>query len=425
MIVLNNHRSTYLPSCKLGILDKESSFFAKYFIPVFIFFIGYVAVSPFFFNFGWRGIHYLTLMSVFYAFFLLVEDLKIKKWFLFLTLSVVITSCISAIYWADPRYVLSSVFFIFSALLIQYVNNKVLNKLITFASFFMLAIMILAVAGFFIAYSGIQPLFSFPNPDGRPNFFFYTTLTNSFSGNFIRPSGIYDEPGALILFICSIAALRHLLSKDNRLTWMILVLGFITFSLAHLIYVFFHLLAEKLSLQNLVRLVSIILIGAIVFIISGAHGFIGDKVFSRFTISESGSFEGDNRSFRFFNAIDHMSKNPKSILFGADPICRFEYDVCKQKFPPMGENPLSPLVFQGIFVAWPYYLFVTLLLISPCFGKRYFVAFGMGLLFIQRPSILGLGSSMIALLTIYITYSSCYMKKFRSTSLSFLKYDRA
>ncbi len=69
----------------------------------------------------------------------------------------------------------------------------------------------------------------------------------------------------------------------------------------------------------------------------------------------------------------------------------------------MGENPLSPLVQQGIFISWPYYVTLAILFISPVFGRKYIVSFAFGALLLQRPYMVGIGYSLIGLLVVATT----------------------
>ena len=75
----------------------------------------------------------------------------------------------------------------------------------------------------------------------------------------------------------------------------------------------------------------------------------------------------------------------------------------EKNFPPMGENPLSPLVQQGILISWPYYVTLAILFISPVFGRKYIVSFAFGALLLQRPYMVGIGYSLIGLLVIATT----------------------
>ena len=72
----------------------------------------------------------------------------------------------------------------------------------------------------------------------------------------------------------------------------------------------------------------------------------------------------------------------------------------------MGENPLTPLVYGGLFLNWPYYVLLIFFLVTPLFGKKYFVVFGMALLFSQRPYIMYVSYSLAAVLTAFLTIKS-------------------
>ena len=126
---------------------------------------------------------------------------------------------------------------------------------LTLATAFMLVLLIGAIIGFALALNGAQPLFDIANSDGRPNYFYYTTFSNMRWGNVIRSSGLYDEPGAFSYMICAVSALRHLRGRDARVTWLMLGMGFVTLSLAHLVYVLLHALAERSSFRNVVGIV--------------------------------------------------------------------------------------------------------------------------------------------------------------------------
>jgi hypothetical protein len=260
-----------------------------------------------------------------------------------------------------------------------------------------------AIIGFVLALNGVQPLFEIANSNGKPNYFFYTTFSTIRWGNVIRPSGFYDEPGAFSFIICAVSALRHLRGRDTRVTWLMLGMGFITLSLAHLVYVLLHVLAERLRFRNVVGIVATLLPVMLLAGYLGGVEILEKRLFSRATITESGELVGDNRSWRMVNAAEHLGAHPKSILFGADPSCRFEQDICKKKFPLMGENPISPLVSNGIFISWPYYLTLAILFIAPLFGRKFIVSFAFGALLLQRPYMLGIGYSLIGLLVVATT----------------------
>lgn len=369
-------------------------------------FYGLVMISPLFPYFGIRGT-FLTL-ALFAVTFVVFGGtrIRLRYSFLFLSLTVLILACVPAVYWMDARYVLASIFLILALMLLQIIDSGVMESFLTFATGLILVLLAGAVIGFVLALNGVQPLFEIANSDGKPNYFLYTTFSTVRWGNVIRPSGFYDEPGALSFMICAIAALRHLHGRDNRVTWLMLGMGFVTLSLAHLVYVLLHAMAERLNFRNFVGIVATLLPILLAAGYLGGFDILEKRLISRVTISESGELVGDNRSWRMINAAEHLSARPQSIFFGADPSCRFDQNTCKEKFPMMGENPLSPLVANGIFISWPYYLALAILLIAPVFGRKYIVSLAFGALLLQRPYMLGIGYSLIGLLVVAATIGS-------------------
>lgn len=384
-----------------------SSIYINNLLPYFIFAMSFVVMSPLFNLFGWRGIYNIILIGALSAIFIFMGSLKIKKWFLYLVFIVFITSAITSIYWNDLRYLLANIFLIFAMFLMQYATKNAINKVVTLATWFFSLLLIGAAIGYILAFLGIKPLLQFPNPDGRANYFFYTTLTNVFAGNWIRPSGIYDEPGALSLYVCAVAAARHLLCRDNKATWFMLLLGFITFSLAHLIYVFFHLISENFTRKNIRRFTAMGVLAVTIVFATGLNKTIEVKLIQRLAIDETtGSIKGDNRSFRIYNATKLMKENHSIIFFGGDPSCRFEYSECKKLFPPIGENPLTPLFTGGLFISWPYYLIIAAFLMAPLKNKKTFVLFGFAFLMMQRPSVLYLSGATATAFLVYLYFIS-------------------
>ncbi len=394
-------------------IKSRGSYFKRKALPWMVFFLALVAGSPVLPYFGWRGIYTLAAVLVISIAYVLWRNECIKWWFVILFMMMLVTSTITATYWGDFRYTFALVFLYSSFFLVQYMDWRSFDRFVDLASLFLAVLLVFSVAGYILAAFGAGPLFSFPNPGGQPNYYFYTTLTNVYQGDFIRPSGIYDEPGRLSLYVCSVAAIRHLMNKDSRMTWVILLLGFVTFSLAHLVYAIFHFISERWSKQFISMMLMIAATGSMLFLFSGVGSVFEEKLLSRAVVAEDGILAGDNRSFRMYNAADLVASDHRVFWFGADPSCRFDYDVCKAKFPLMGENPLFPLVSNGILVSWPYYGAVFVFLVSPLFGRKYWVVFGFGLLMLQRPEVMGVGVSMLAAIILWLLFYLIGMRKRR------------
>ncbi len=309
--------------------------------PIFVIvmvFYGLIMISPVLSHFGVRGIFvtpalFATLFVVFGGI-----EIRLKGWFLFLSMTVLLLACMPALFWMDARYTLASMFLIFSLFLLQFTDSRAVEQFLTLATALMLVLLIGAIIGFVLALNGVQPLFEIANSDGRPNYFFYTTFSTVRWGNVIRPSAFYDEPGAFSFMICAVAALRHLRGRDTRVTWVMLAMGFITLSLAHLVYVLLHAMAERLRIRNVVGIVVTLLPLMLVAGHLGAFEILDKRLLSRVTITASGEVVGDNRTGKMANAAAHLGAHPGSILFGAHPSCRFDQITCKNKFPLMGET---------------------------------------------------------------------------------------
>ncbi len=377
--------------------------------------IGMMMMSPVFTYLGMRGVFGIVAsMAVLFVVFK-GGDILLNDWFAGIALVVILLSFVPAIYWTDARYVLSPVFLIFSLFLIQLADQRALDAFVTFSTTLMLVLVAGGIIGFILAFNGVQPLFDIANNDGRPNHFFYTTFSNSIF-RVIRPSGIFDEPGTLSFMVCGVAAIRHLSGRDSRVTWLMLGMGFITLSLAHLVYVFFHFLAEKFRFRNVVGIMATLLPLVVLVGYFAGYEVLDKRLLGRVAIAESGEVVGDNRSGRMRNAFDHLISHPRSILVGAHPSCRFDYLTCKEKFPLMGENPLSPLVFQGIFLSWTYYIALGILFVAPLFGREYFVSLGFWALLLQRPYLLDMGYALIGCLVVVMTIRSIVARRFGSRS---------
>jgi hypothetical protein len=347
--------------------------------------------------FGIKGLYSTLLALALAAAIGIVTSQRISITALLVSASLVFLSTANALHWNDVRYIFYCIFFICALLLVDMAGKQGIERFCTIATKFAIILLVGAILSFIIARLGLPPLLTITNPDGQNNYFFYTGFTNSYYDDFIRASAIYDEPGAFSMYICFVAAMRHLLNRDRKTTWLMLMSGFITFSLAHLIYVFCHFLAEQPSRRKVVISLSLLAFSlfAMVTSISPDSNIV---LLSRLALTEDTNFfVGDNRSFQLFNAWSQISENPSSILFGLDSTCIFSQAICQNKFGGLGENPLSPLAFGGLLSEGPYYVTVIVFLLSPFFSRRYLVLLGIGLLFLQRPYVMGFSYSLIAI----------------------------
>jgi len=374
-------------------------------VPLLMVYWTLIAPAPLLNYFGLRGIYSTAFVLTIALTFAVVSGRKLHYSTIALALGLFALSLGNVLHWGDYRYFFYPVFLLCAMILVDLSSPVGIRRFSEISTKLLIILLIGAVFAVFLVKTGLKPQFVFPNPDGRPNYFFYTTFTNSYIGNYIRPAGIFDEPGAFSMYICFIAALRHLLRQDRRTTWLLLAMGFVTSSLAHVIYTLCHLLAEQPTKKRIFFIGGGIALAFFVVVITNAIDS-SLPLLSRLRLTEDTArlVAGDNRSFRMINAWAQLSDNPSAFLFGLDSTCVFKQSSCQGQFGPLGENPLSPLVFGGILSVLPYYLVVLNFLIAPVFNKRNIVLFGMGLLFLQRPYVLGFSYAFIATLLMYVFF---------------------
>jgi hypothetical protein len=340
---------------------------------------------------------------------------RFLKYYIILFCYYIFICIVLSIFHQEVSFIPLPFFFLTSVYFVLISSNNDIVKFVDFASNIIFLITFGALVGFFYAFFFGQPSFIFKNPNGLENQVFLTTMTNSRWGNFIRPSGIYDEPGALSFFICGICFLRHLLNFEKKRTRLILFLGLITFSVAHVIYMAFHLISDsnfKFKINLIKKSFYFILISiSIYFILSytGTWEWISLIFFGRFQSESSGLFPGDNRSMFFFNALEYISKHPLNILFGESMKTNFEN--VSFDYGVVGSNPLMPILSFGIFISLPYYIILLLLFISIIKGRKYFVSIGFALVLFQREFFLVVSYSMIFVLVFRILYINLINEK--------------
>jgi len=256
-----------------------------------------------------------------------------------------------------------------------------------------------SIIAFILALVGFSPCAEFPNHDGRLNYYYYTSLTNTVFGNFIRPSAIFDEPGTYSFFICSLVAFRAMFRMREDKSIMLLLGGLITFSLAHVVFLIFYSVAFH-------RRFSVVVITLLLTILPLA-GTLSDQSspFWAFFLSRLGPgsdgtlISGDTRSLNLYQAYTYIDGfDLKSFLFSSGSSCFFRASGCK--LVGHGATFLSPLVDYGLFVSLPYYYFLA----SPVWTLFHSRRLGVlqllvVLLFLQRPYIHDVGYSFVALLS--------------------------
>lgn len=372
-----------------------------------------VLISPLFELLGIRYIHlmFLQILIIFYLSATsngLIKHSRVSILWVFL---VLILSSISAMYYIDIRLFFLPSFFIASLLFVDITSKNELKHLTIISTKVIFAFIVLSWIALIYTLLGGKPIFEVLLPDGRT----FSLLLSSFTVTYeltghlgiIRPSAIYDEPGAFSFVICYVCICRHLMGLDRNLTWLILLSGLITFSLAHVVYIVIHFLSENHKALNLKRLflLSVFSLFIISFIPQTQRAF-QFLLIERFERDQHGTIKGDNRRAQLLYNFEMLSKNKGAILWGVDDEPFISVNEMKAKYPGYSyENPLSPLILRGVFSSFVYYASIIILIVVGLSKRRYFVLIGLALLFFQRPYIMNLGYSLyllIPLLYIYI-----------------------
>lgn len=302
-----------------------------------------------------------------------------------------ILSLISSIYWGGSfKIFLLPYFYLISFLYVMGTNANDVRIFTKVATRILIIFIIGAWIGFIFKLVGGQSLLSLPLKGGEYNLDLFLTTFSKVGGiseiaGVIRPTGIYDEPGTFAFIICCVALLRHKLKLKKRDTWILLLGGLVTFSLALFIYLLFHGGSYIKWNRKIIRnfLLTIILTLVSVSILPNL-GYFDTLILSRLEINEStGQFVGDNRSEAFELAASYIK--PEMLLWGIDELCMIDVIAATTKYGRFGDNPLYPLVSFGLLISWVYYLTIILLIIIGIRSKSNFVYLGLALLFFQRP----------------------------------------
>lgn len=339
------------------------------------------------------------------------EKLKFSKQALFGIATIVTVSTINSFYWNELTLKVT-VYFCSAFFIIFFLEKKDLSDYAEYMSKILIVLLIGAFVGFLWAKIGGDAIFTITNEDGRPNGLYLTTLSNTYFQGIIRPSGFFDEPGALSFYICMTVAMREKFGMNRNYSWILLILGLITTSLAHVIFMAVYWVSTELVTFKR-TITSIVVVVLTLLLLTTFDNPIGDLIiltFDRFQVVD-GVLAGDNRSSLMLNAINYLDIN--TFFFGHDGDCILNSEACALKnYDLYGENPLTLLVYWGIFLSLPYYLVQGYLLTYSVVNKN-LLAFGVFIVLLQRPNVMSYGYSVIIMAYVYAIAS----KKIHQQSL--------
>ena len=329
----------------------------------------------------------VTVFVLFYLIFLsFLRKKKINAWFYYVATILFVFSFVPVLKWGlDVKYGFVTILPLTSLLLLIHSDKKEIEAFLHIATILLFIILLSAYYGFFLYnFFGVKPV-EYPYLHKEILFLDTTFVSYSYGMN-IRPAGIYDEPGAFSFVICSIVLGRSILGLSDKLSWALLLLGFITFSLAHMIFVVLFAINSVVYKRQyyLIILFFVIFVAISYYIMESQIGKIfDDLLIGRLSYDDEYLIAGNNRGIRFLNSIKYIDFDV--IMFGLDGRLFYDYQNVYSEYNVFGENILTPLISKGIFSSFLYYIVLILLFIIPLRNKKYFLLFAMLLMIIQRP----------------------------------------
>lgn len=366
-------------------------------------------ISPLVYFLGFRASLVIPSTVVMALLAMSLHHRRLPHWVLLFVIASLVTSAISGVYWGSLQAALFPAYFGISLIVAVLATEKELRIIVSIGSVILLAFLIGGWIALALAFSGVPPIDTVSGLHDRVLYIYFATLTPTLIGDFIRPSGIYDEPGALSFFVAGFAFLRHWMRMDRKLTWILLILGFVTFSLAHLIYVAIHFMSERRLLVAWLTLIPVTAIAIWVLFTVGLWETFDARLVGRLSVAtEPGkTVEGDNRTEFILNAVDALEAGgPRMFLFGVDAICIEGSIQCRHTYPGYEDNVLSPLAYYGLLISWPYYFLLAASIAVGSIRRSWWPLLGVGLLFMQRPNIFVAGYAMLAALVLVVVVRS-------------------
>jgi hypothetical protein len=345
--------------------------------------------SVLFIKYGLTFIIFAPFYFIFFLIMIFFFKIKINKILLSISLIAMISIYLVAFYHNDLTYIYFAGNSIMAFMIFSLVDRDLFLKIVKISSLIISFMLIGAWITFFhIYFTNSFPETTFETWAGAEilsgvlSFGVKLQHTESY---IFRASSIYDEPGTFSFVIVFIAAIRHFLDMNKKNTWMILILGFVTISLAHLIYVILHLLTEKLNFKKLIILIYSLVL---TFIISKNYisfAFL-NEIFNNFfyrIVIDQDFLIGGNRKENFiytFSMLQNFHLN--NWFFGTD------------KVDPGCCNPLVHLVKLGLVGSWLNYLIMIFFLVYSILKKN-LIVFAIFLILIQRPAIYSTGAAFL------------------------------
>jgi hypothetical protein len=285
------------------------------------------------------------------------------------------------------------------------------KKFITsYLQFFNVLCIITSIGFLLIALNIIEPVSEFKNPDGRTNYNFIFTFSNTFIPqiNFARVGSYFDEPGTFAYMIMLNLCLNKLTIDDKKTEWIHIFGGFFTFSLAHFATLIMYLILYY-GYKSSIKIIkySIPVVGILIFVYLYQPDLF--SIIERYTIGrvqydEKQLISGSKRLILTQIAYDAFTEKPilGHGIVPSDPSSKY-YNTY------MGANFFQPFAYHGVigFMILFLHFFYFMYLSFKRFVKTIKISFIAPWIlifinFFQRPTIFG-GVTVYLLFILFIS----------------------
>ena len=280
--------------------------------------------------------------------------------------------------------------------------NPVLLRIICFFTLFLL---IGGLVGIIYSFAGGQPILEMPL-GYRTTSLYLTTFSFATIGNIIRPSGIFDEPGAFAMYVGIVTMFNDILLKNSRMNYVLVILMALTGSLAGLLlvvlYLVFSNLTRELRGRNLKIISAFVLVVLTVQFLYPTNPITVaiDTFYSDRLEVVDGRLAGDNRSQQvdeFFKLVDE-----EMLIRGVKSSSKIYIEE------DQSSNPFSITFGYGLLISLPYFGLLLWLVIMTFRGggRNIYASLGLLVLLLQRPYLYNMSWSILIATTVWLLYYS-------------------